>query len=368
MRTLLKISCFVAAILGVGCQSIGPKVIEKSHPSYNDAVTNAIDRQLLMNIVRLKYRENPMFLEVSSVTENWKIGLDVGLDKSELLTRDKASFRSSFYGPKAVFGESQSPTISYRPVRGKEFIKHMMTPIPLNVTLGMASSGWKLQRVFNMCIERINDVENAPTASGPMPWNKPNYEKFYEMTDLLKELEDADLIVIGIDPENNQSVIMRIKENAAKNKRIETFKDMLGLDQKQNEFRFESNFLKSSGKDLIVRTRSLMGVLFYLSHAVDVPDDDVKRGVVQTTFNADGSVFDWANNASGTLLKVRCSKSKPENSFISVHYRNNWFYIEDNDLHSKSTFMFISTLFNLQAGEASSADVVPMLTIPVGGH
>jgi hypothetical protein len=28
--------------------------------------------------------------------------------------------------------------------------------------------------------------------------------------------------------------------------------------------------------------------------------------------------------------------------------------------------MFISMLFNLQAGEASSADVVLMLTIPVG--
>jgi hypothetical protein len=355
----------MAVILSAGCQSIGPKIMEQSHSDYNGAVISAMDRQLLTNIVRLKYRENPMFLEVSSVTENWRLGFDVGLDKSELLTRE-AGTNSSFYGPKAVIGESQSPTISYRPVRGKEFIKHMMTPIPLNVTLGMSLSGWKLQRVFNTCIEKINDVENAPTASGPTPWNSPNYEKFYRMTDMLKELEDADLVVIGIDPQSNQRLIMRIKESAAQNQKIVNFKNILGLDQSKNEFRFENNFLKSSSGDLVVRTRSLMGVLFYLSHAVEVPEEDVKRGIVQTTFNADGSVFDWTNNASGTLLRVHCSKSKPENAFIEVKYRNNWFYIADNDLHSKSTFMFISTLFNLQAGEASSSDVVPMLTIPVG--
>jgi hypothetical protein len=35
----------------------------------------------------------------------------------------------------------------------------MITPIPLIVTLGMSSSGWKLQRVFNTCIEKINAVK-----------------------------------------------------------------------------------------------------------------------------------------------------------------------------------------------------------------
>ena len=98
---------------------MGPKVIEKSHPTYNDAFMDASDRQLLANIVRLKYRENPTFLEISNVTENWKLGLDVGLDKSEILTDDARNFRSSFFGPRAMLGAAQSPTISYRPVKGR---------------------------------------------------------------------------------------------------------------------------------------------------------------------------------------------------------------------------------------------------------
>jgi hypothetical protein len=58
-------------------------------------------------------------------------------------------------------------------------------------------------------------------------------------------------------------------------------------------------------------------------------------------------------------------KRKPEKVFISACSRGHWSRIEDDDLHLKSTFMFISTLCNLPAGEASSADVVPILTIPV---
>ncbi|MDR2432595.1 MAG: hypothetical protein LBD34_02465 [Puniceicoccales bacterium] len=363
MKRLLKAMCVVAAIGSTGCQSMGPKIIEQSHPQYNNAVVSAIDNQLLLNIVRLKYRENPFFLEVSGITESRNSGADFGLKALEWFPTDSSKMKVV---PNLLVKNYRIPTISYRPVRGKEFIKYLMTPIPLNITLGMSSSGWKLQRVFNTCVEKINDVENAPTASGPTPRHKPNYEKFYEMTNLLKKLEDANLVAIGIDPDNQHGLIMRIKQSTTNNEDVIKFKQILGLDQNKNEFFFDSNFLKTGSDGLVVRTRSLMGVLFYLSHAVDVPAKDIENGVVQTTVAEDGSVFDWSQNASGTLFKVYYSRSKPHDAFVSTYYRGHWFYIADNDLHSKSTFMFVSMLFNLQAGEASSADVVPTLTIPVG--
>ncbi|MDR3144080.1 MAG: hypothetical protein LBT64_01095 [Puniceicoccales bacterium] len=364
MRAIVGILCCAVAIGSSGCHSVGPGVIKHSHSRYGDAVVSSLDAQLLTNIVRLKYRDNPMFLDVGSITESRSFGIDGGLSKGKWFPHGKSSINE--VDPFLSFKNLQAPTISYRPLRGKEFIKHMMTPIPLSVTLGLSSSGWKLQRVFNACIEKINDVENAPSASGPMPRNKPNYEKFYEMTDALKRLEDAGLIVIGIDPENSKNLVLRLKPSASKNVDVIEFKRLLGLDQNKSEFRFEGNFLKASANDIVVRTRSLMGILFYLSHAVDVPEEHVQKGLVQTTICADGSVFDWANNASGTLLKVHCASERPAGAFVATRYRGHWFYIDDDDLHSKSTFMFISTLFNLQAGEASAADVMPMLTIPVG--
>jgi hypothetical protein len=359
MREIVKKACLVAAIACSGCQSVGPRAINQLHSHYNEAVGSVVDRQLLTNIVRLKYRENPIFLEINNITDSHDSGFDLGFKSAEWFphaTADRTKLVPTF-----IAKNYHRPTISYRPIRGKEFIKHLMTPVPLSVTLGMASSGWKLGRVFNTCVEKINGLENAPSASGPMPWNKPNYEKFYAMTELLSKLESANCVVIGKDPANEQRLIVRLRENVD----AAEFKRMLGLDPNRSEFSFDSNFLKASGCDIVVRTRSLLGVLFYLSHAVEVPAADIERGVVQTTRDDGGAVFDWTQNASGTLIKIHCSATAPQNAFVSINHRGHWFYIDDGDLHSKSTFMFVSMLFDLQAGEASSADVAPMLTIPV---
>jgi hypothetical protein len=50
---------------------------------------------------------------------------------------------------------------------------------------------------------------------------------------------------------------------------------------------------------------------------------------------------------------------------VAVQYRGSWFYIDDSDLSSKSTFNLLGQLFELQAGEAGGS--VPLLTLPIGG-
>ena len=42
--------------------------MQTTHPQYNHAIARTLDEQFLLNLVRLKYRDNPFFLEVSSVT------------------------------------------------------------------------------------------------------------------------------------------------------------------------------------------------------------------------------------------------------------------------------------------------------------
>lgn len=366
---LLSLLVFVF-MCASGCQPVGPQAVRKTHQAYSYEVASAIDRQMLNNLVRLRYRENPTFLEVLSVCDNQKKGVDFGIDQSELFYRKSrevvspGSGKSILLGPVAMFEVSQNPTISYRPLRGKEFIKQLMTPIPLNAVLGLSRSGWKIERVFNTCIERINDIENAPSASGPTPWNKPDYETFYRVTAILKKLEESGCVSIGRDLGDGKKLMLSFKDDGCCREDVRELKDILGIDSGRNEYYFSTNFLKRQGDAIAVQTRSLMGVLFYLSHAVEVPEEDISNGLVQVTVDKSGKVFDWSA-ASGTLLKIHCSDERPKNAYISTRYRGHWFYINDNDLHSKSTFMFISTLFNLQAGEASSADVAPTLTIPV---
>ena len=47
-----------------------------------------------------------------------------------------------------------------------------------------------------------------------------------------------------------------------------------------------------------------------------------------------------------------------------MRYRDAWFYIDDSDLTSKSTFTLTGQLFELQAGDVGG--VAPLLTLPIG--
>ena len=121
--------------------------------------------------------------------------------------------------------------------------------------------------------------------------------------------------------------------------------------------------LRRNSDELYLQTRSLIGILFFLSHNIEVPSGDVSRGLVTVTRNADGTEFDW-NELCGGLMKVENTAASPLDAFVKIKYRGSWFYIADNDLDSKSTFMLLNQLFNLLAGDVKKA--APVLTIPVG--
>ena len=50
-------------------------------------------------------------------------------------------------------------------------------------------------------------------------------------------------------------------------------------------------------------------------------------------------------------------------NLVRMRYRGHWFYMEDTDPDTKSTFMLLRQLFDLQAGQKQSAG--PALTLPV---
>ena len=107
-----------------------------------------------------------------------------------------------------------------------------------------------------------------------------------------------------------------------------------------------------------------MSILFYLSQMVDVPAEHVDAGLVVMTEDADGSRFDWEGTPAGKQFHIRQSSRRPRTAYLSVPYGDHWFYIANNDLETKASFMLLSQLFSLNAGAVTSAN--PTLTIPVG--
>ena len=57
----------------IGCLNYGPISLKSERSKYNLAIQKTNDEQLLLNLVRLKYRDTPFFLEVGSVASQFKL-------------------------------------------------------------------------------------------------------------------------------------------------------------------------------------------------------------------------------------------------------------------------------------------------------
>ena len=362
--TLTHLLVFLLFVLVcTGCQStFGPSALQRTHPGYNQAIVTSLDQQMLLNLVRLKYRDSPYFLDVANVTASLEVVGNIGIDSSLNLDTGVDILK-----PNIGLGYSDRPTISYTPLRGEKFLKNILSPIRLEDLLLMTQSGWSIERVFGIALERINQLNNAPRASGPTPEHEPAYKEFKRFLSLLRELQLKGFIEIGPGLESNsRNLVILLKGDPEHQHLIEEIRALLNILEhtQSNQFDISTNFLDIYHGEWDVRVRSIAGVLFYLSQNIDIPQPHVDAGWVTVTQKKNGEPFDWNDTPAGLAFKVQSSFTKPAQAFVAVPYRGAWFYISDDDLESKTTFMLLGQLFSLQAGQDKAMS--PTLTLPVG--
>ena len=365
-RTCRNVVLAIAAVLLVGgCSSLGPSALKGERINYNLALQQTNDEQMLLNLVRLKYRDTPIFLEVSSISAqlSFEAGIEAG---AELKERAPNIFN---LGGHTVY--STQPTITYSSLRGDDFIKRFLSPISLDTIMLLYKSGWSLKRILRLCVQRLNDVENAVRASGPTPEKIPEYQEFAKAIDLMRDLQQRKTLDLVYETfpsgERPPRIVLLITEKAWQRSETHQLAEVLGLAKNRKHYPVSYPMIEHKGKKdlelLIVEPRSLLGILFFLSQSVEVPREDVERGKVTITRSETGEAFDWSE-VTRDLLRVESQLSVPTQAAVAVLYRGKWFYVDDSDLKSKSTFSLLTQLFALQAGEAKG--IAPVLTLPVG--
>jgi len=345
-----------AVLVLAGCAGIGPGAIKNSRNDYNIAIQQTGNEQLLLNIVRLKYRDTPSFLELTSVTTSFS--LQAAVNASTTL---KAGTDTPYtVGGNVVYADK--PTVTYTPLQGDKFVTQIMSPIDAGTIGLLYHSGWSIERVLRLVAQDINGVRNAPTASGPTPDHAPEFDDFKRLTGLLRALQTGGAIQLGSAGAEGNMLEMRFREGAHADAGTAELVRLLGLNAKRNSFPVVSS--AAAGAEAIgVNLRSLMGILFYVSQAVEVPKRDIVQGRVTVTRDDAGGPFDWAE-LTGDLIRIRSSELRPDNAYLAIAYRGAWFYIDDSDLDSKSTFSLLTQLAALAAGDVKTA--APVLTLPVG--
>jgi len=210
----------------------------------------------------------------------------------------------------------------------------------------------------------MNGLDNASAASGPTPSWAPSYAEFTRVTKLLRELQVAGAIELAIEKtDNGATVLLVVTPETHELPKVRELRELLRLDAAAMEYPMVRTHFRRQPLEIAVRSRSLLGVMYFLSEGVEVPPRHAEEGRVTVTSLPDGNVFEWSE-VLGDVLQIRSQDGCPENAHVRVHYRGKWFYIDDADLNSKSTFGLLSYLFYLQAGDIQS--ITPALTLPLG--
>lgn len=417
MRSVLVCALLTTSLVLAGC-ALGPRMIEINRLRYNDSVKVTTERQLLLNIVRLRYIDTPSSLSVTTIAEQPEIV--AGLKAIPFFT--SAAAGNSFGGyagsilPSAELSGAVRPTLSYSPLDDQEFTRRLFTPITLEGTLYISKTTWSASTVFRLYLENMNWVSNAETASGPTPRVAPDYEEFQSGIQALQRLQDRKLMAFfsedreekltdpvpqgaGVaaaavesakagfeyrgDSTNGWVVTRKQKQPILRIGAIPegdadwaAFSRIFHLDPDCRSFDITTDSLdpflaegKGAGlRQIDLETRSLIQVLFFVSQGVDVPAEHVASGVAPSTTDADGTPFDWHKVMHG-LLRVHCvaGKKPPATAHVAVPYKGHWFYIDESDRDSKSTFSLLMELSRLELG-VRTGQQAPLLTLPLNGR
>jgi hypothetical protein len=123
-------SALVVFVLA-GCSNIGPGTVSHDRLDYANSIGNSWKEQTLLNIVKLRYADMPIFLEVAQVIAGYQLQstLSGSFTGGNFNAASIGPFTSS--GTAAASGTfTDRPTVVYSPLMGVDFLKRLMTPIP----------------------------------------------------------------------------------------------------------------------------------------------------------------------------------------------------------------------------------------------
>jgi hypothetical protein len=81
LRDLLRLALALPVLMVFlpSCTSIGAGSVHRDRLDYSEALTTSWKEQTLLNIVKLRYADTPVFLEVSSVISSYQLQSQVSL-------------------------------------------------------------------------------------------------------------------------------------------------------------------------------------------------------------------------------------------------------------------------------------------------
>ena len=344
----------VLAALVAACAGIGPGTVPHDRIDYGSAIGDSWKEQTLLNIVKLRYADMPIFLEVAQVIAGYQ--LQSALSGSFALGNFTASLidrLTATGGATAASTYTDRPTVVYQPLTGVDFLKRLMTPIPPSSVLFMLQSGYAADRIMPIMLDSINGLNNESN------WlRRPADPKFTRLVELVREGQLAGAIQIRIErpkdgAESSVLIFGPSKDPQLATKGIE-IKSILGIKPDLRELKVNYGGYSGRNSEIDMLTRSMLQIMLEFAAVVRVPEADVAEGkATPGLVEASGAAL------NGPPLRVLVTDTAPQDAFVATQYNRRWYWIADTDIQSKYTFGIIMLLFSIaDTGARGSAPVV----------
>jgi hypothetical protein len=391
-------------------------MLASTHGRYNETVKQITEEQVLLNLLRVRYNDITLRLDVSSIAAQYELqGSAEARPFFGTPNPAGSTFRTfPMILPDFMLESANRPTFSLTPLDDADSIRGLYTPSSLDGIIFLAETSYPVSTVYRLFVEYLNRLPNADTASGPPRDLVPEFREFQRAVQLLQTLQDrkdirfvreeklselsGPLPESGITPaalveaaksgfeyrpradgswvliRRDRRLELKINPPALASPEVLELTGLLHLQPGLLSYQitvggprdpFPLTPEPEEGTTINIVPRSVAQAIYYISRGVLIPPEHLECGIVATAVEPDGTVFDW-QQVMGGLFTVHYAKQhrRPECAYVAVKYRGYWFYIDDRDTASKITFSLVSTMARVNLIGVRKGG--PALTLPVG--
>ncbi|SIO57250.1 hypothetical protein SAMN05444166_5368 [Singulisphaera sp. GP187] len=398
------VALIAASMAASGC--LGPAAIRSTRMRYNEVVRATNDEQLLMNLVRLRYADSPIFIDLPNITSQFEVAGGT--------TYPGPGGAQTNFGIVGLSGHD-TPTLSYHPRQGRAVAKSLLNPLSTDL-FSVVNAGARVDQLFWMTLNDINDVPNAFRATTLVPKVPDENSLFLRGVQLLEAIDDQGGVELGYStsesddtasgpiPEGlvqgsdllgaakdgyafrtnqdgrlalykrEKDLILKVRPRFTHSPEMEELAQIFHLTPGLSHYKIKSELQPNAersplgtygaGDTIYLNLRSILQVMTFLSKGVCVPEEHVRDGEAPTTPGPDGRPFNWTGVTTGNFF-VASQKHRPHDAEVAVHYRGYWFFIPRDDVTSRSVLAVLEIILSLQESDEKTAG--PVLTLPIGG-
>ena len=351
--TLIAFSLSLFAVWG--CAGFGPTTVSRDRFDYTTAISDSWKHQMLLNMIKIRYGDSPVFLDVSSVISQYQIAGTINLGAT---INNNPWSTSQSLGGLGMYVDR--PTITYTPVMGDKFARSLMAPIPPPAILSLLQGNYPVDLIFRLMVHEVNGIRNRFGGAARAQRADP---EFYALIEKMRKVQSAGAIGMRFtkkdkDKEESSVLVLRGRRDPAMESLSAEIRTMLGLDPQANEFQVVYGAVPRNDKEMAILTRSFLEIIVDLAADIEVPAVHVAEKRVSPTHVEKTPTGETVL----PLVRIYSSSEPPGDAYLSIRYRNVHFWIDDKDLGSKTLFSFLLFISNLmETGEKSPA---PVVTIP----